>query len=45
MVRAFEVDPDDVEFPNVLKPVGFSGEKYKGDKSFDGVPTASYKKA
>ena len=36
-----DVDPEDTNFPQIVKAAGFAGEKF-GKKSFEGMP---YKKA
>lgn len=25
VIKAFDVDPDDIDFPQILKPAGFTG--------------------
>ncbi len=45
VLRAMNVDPDDDNFPQLIKAAGFAGEKFSGSGKFDGVPVANYKKA
>jgi len=42
VLRAMDVDPEDTNFPQIVKAAGFAGDKFRGKGSYDGMP---YKKA